>query len=191
MINTLPIIIPSKEIYLEDREEFIYTEEKKLTLLHCLRSVNEWESKWKIPYLQDEKEANEKPKTVEQYLDYIRCMSLEPIEIGVLYGLTKEHHEQIATYIKDPMTATWFSEEPKSARKKEKHIMTAERIYSNMFQCGIPLECEEWHLNKLLTLLRVMSIDMNPEKKKMSKNEIFARNNALNQARRAKMHSKG
>ena len=52
------------------------------------------------------------------------------------------------------------------------------------------MECEEWFLNKLLTLIKVFSVKNSPQKKK-SQAEIAAENRAINAQRRAKMNSKG
>ena len=72
---------------------------------------------------------------------------------------------------------------------KEK-IITNEIIYYWMISFNIPVEFEKWHLNKLLTLIRVCSIKNQPPKK-MSRNEILSRNAAINAARRKRLNSKG
>jgi hypothetical protein len=54
----------------------------------------------------------------------------------------------------------------------------------------IPLECEKWHLNRLMKLIEVCSANQTPPKK-MGKEEIMSRNKALNAARRAKYNTKG
>jgi hypothetical protein len=59
-----------------------------------------------------------------------------------------------------------------------------------MVALGIPMECQKWHLNRLLTLVRVCDEKNQPGKKK-SRKEIMAENKALNQMRRAKNGSRG
>ena len=59
-----------------------------------------------------------------------------------------------------------------------------------MIASNIPFECQKWHLNKLLTLIRVCSIKNQPPKK-MSQREIMSRNNKLNAARKRKFNTKG
>ena len=73
---------------------------------------------------------------------------------------------------------------------KKKEIITNELVYYWMAVAGIPWECERWHINRLLTLIRVCDVKNKPEKK-MSKRDIMARNKALNDARRQKLHTKG
>ena len=85
------------------------------------------------------------------------------------------------------MTATTFR---KDNSKHSSEIVTAELIYYWMLTLGIPYECREWHLNQLLTLIRVCNVK-NGSGKKMSRREIASQNAALNAARRQRMNSKG
>ena len=96
--------------------------------------------------------------------------------------------DQISAYIDDPMTATTFSND--SSKRSGRETITAELIYYWMISQGIPVEFEKWHINSLLTLIRVCNIKNSPGKK-MSASEIARRNAALNEARRKKHHSKG
>ena len=86
------------------------------------------------------------------------------------------------------MTATTFRDD--NNRRFSSEIITSEIIYQWMISYGIPFECQRWHLNRLLTLIRVCSIKSQPPKK-MGRNELASRNRALNAARRGKLHTKG
>lgn len=178
----LKLIIPAREIYNDETNEFYYIKEQTITLEHSLVSLAKWESKWCKPYLSKD------PKTVEEALDYIKCMTItQNVDSAVYYSIDNASMEKINDYIEAPMTATWFSEEREAPSRE---IITAEIIYYWMVEFGIPFECQKWHLNRLFTLLKVCSIKKNPPKK-MSKRNIMMRNKQLNDARRKASNTKG
>ena len=96
--------------------------------------------------------------------------------------------ERIRDYIDAPMTATYFSED--KTKKPSREIVTAELIYYWMISLNIPFECQKWHLNSLLTLIKVCDIKNSPPKKR-SRRQILSENAALNAQRRKKFNSKG
>lgn len=177
----LRINVPSIEKFNESTNEFISSPGGELQLEHSLVSVRKWEEKWHIPFLTKDE------KTEEQMMDYIRCMTLNHVNPGIYDSLTRNEVNQIQKYIDDPMTATTFGEEKK---KNSREIITNEIIYYWMVSFNIPFECEKWHLNRLMTLIRVCSIKNTPQKK-MSTREVMARNKALNKARKAQLHTRG
>ena len=101
--------------------------------------------------------------------------------------LTKENVDQIYEYINDPMTATTFND---SDGNFDKEIITAEIIYYWMISLNIPIEFQKWHLNKLITLIKVISLK-NAPKKKISKQAYMERMRQLNDARRKELNTKG
>ena len=170
----LPIMVPAMEMFDEINNVFFKTQETVLHLEHSLLSLKKWESKWKIPFLSTDS------KTIEQSLDYIRCMTLNQNVNPIIYNaITLENIKEVQEYINDPMTATTITSNKKSPKKQ---IVTAEIIYYWMVSFGIPFEAQKWHLNQLLMLIQVCEIRNSP-KKKMSKSEIMAQNRALNEAR--------
>lgn len=179
------ILLPEKELYDEVNNKFAYLPSRELILEHSLVSISKWESKWHKSFL------NTDDKSFDEVMDYIKCMCVEELEDeNDLYRLSEENVSDINAYIQDSMTATTFSDFSDNKNTKSREIITSEIIYYWMIANNIPFECQYWHLNKLLTLIKVCSIKNSPEKK-MSTSEILSRNKALNAARRKKMNSKG
>lgn len=165
------------------KEEFVNEIAGELILMHSLISVSKWESKWKKSFFTND-------KTPEEFLDYIKCMTINKNVSDHIYGLlSRENLEEIGEYINDPMTATTINRR-NSRKGGSGEITTSELIYCWMTQLQIPFECEKWHLNRLMTLIEVCSIK-NEDPKKMSKRDTMRNNAALNAARRAKHKSRG
>lgn len=180
----LLITIPALEQWDDEKQEFVYTKKQELRLEHSLVSLAKWESKWCKPFLGKEQ------KTYDQTIDYIKFMTLtQNVPDDVYQRITKENIDQVNQYIDAPMTATWFSDK-KTARQASREQITAEIVYYWMVALNIPFECEKWHLNRLLTLIRVCEIKSQPQKK-MSKKELLSRNAALNAVRRKQFNKKG
>lgn len=179
----LQVTIPEMEFFNSKTNEFVTTKSVTLVLEHSLVSISKWESKWKKPFLTDG------PKSREESLDYIRCMTITQNVPDDVYsridGITMR---KIQDYIDDPMTATWFNDRRKNGKNRE--VITAELIYFWMVSYNIPFECQKWHLNKLLTLIKVCDIKNSPEKK-MSKKEAADWQREMNARRRSRLNTKG
>lgn len=180
----LKIVVPIKpERWDEENEEFTPAKEQILQLEHSLISLSKWESKWCKAFLTKQE------KTPEEILDYIKYMTLTPnVSPEVYEHLTNENLKEINKYIDAPMTATTVRDD--RSNKGGREIVTSELIYYWMIAHGIPFECQKWHLNRLLTLIRVCDVKNQPPKK-MSKKEIASRNAAINAARRKQLNTKG
>lgn len=179
----LTITVHAKELFDEVNERFISLKnDTELVLEHSLLSISKWESKYKKPFLDEKKSMQNE----EEILDYIRFMTISPQKPDPLIYLclSKENVEDIIKYINDSQTATWFSNT--KPQKPSRTALTNEVIYWQMIQYNIPVEFQKWHLNRLLTLLRVCDAKSG-DPKKMSKRDIAARNSKLNAQRLAAM----
>lgn len=174
----------------DEKQEFLpEVKEHTLTLEHSLLSVSKWEAIYHLPFLSTELD-------LKMIKDYARCMTINPnVPDEVFDCLTADDITQIANYIKDSATATWFRDDagnkttaaPKG--KMRGKVITNELVYCWMTQLQIPFTCEKWHLNRLLTLIRVISVENDP--KGSSKKMTGAERRALNKARQAKYHTRG
>jgi hypothetical protein len=185
----LEIVIPENEYYVEradGTEEFVNVKETKLQLEHSLISIKKWESKWHKPFLGKEE------KTLPEILDYIQCMTINHgVDPEVYKYIPGEKVDEVVAYIKNPMTATTFNDSKLiGASRSSNDVITNEIIYYWMIALQIPVEFQKWHLEQLLTLIKVVNIKNSP-KNKMSKREEARQRAALNAARRAKSNSKG
>ena len=151
----LKITVPATELF-DGVGNFINTKEQTLQLEHSLVSLSKWEAKWHKPYL------SRKAMTIEETIDYIRCMTLtQNVDPNVYKAITPSNLKTVTEYIDDPMTAY-----------------------------GIPFECRKWHLNQLLTLINVCNVEGSPPQK-LSRAEVAAQYKALNAARRKQWNTRG
>ena len=86
----LELVIPSRELYDEIKEEFLIVDGQTLRLEHSLVSLSKWESKWCKPFLSDE----------------------------VYSCITQDHIDAVIKYIESPMTATTIRNTDKTAKKE-------------------------------------------------------------------------
>lgn len=180
----LTLKIPKRELFIEEKSEFFEIPETVLNLEHSLASISEWEGKWHKPFLDDKKE-----KTSVEILDYIQCMTIGQRPSPIVYtNLSKKQMEQISKYMNDPMTAATFKKENTGGNNGE--FVSAETIYYQMIQLGIPFECQYWHLKRLLALIKYVNIKSRSAKK-MSPKEEKEQRKAIMAARRAKNHGRG
>ena len=181
----LKIVIPETEFFNETTQEFINTKGCSIVLEHSLVSISKWEAKWKKPFLNKSRK-----KTLEETIDYVRCMTItQNVDPNVYYALTKSQYDLISEYINDEMTASWFNEKHLT-KTTNSEAVTSDLIYYWMVSYGIPFECQKWHLNRLLTLIRICNVK-NQGEKKMSKKDIFSQQKMLNDMRRLRIGSKG
>lgn len=181
----LKIIVIGGESYDEASQEFIYPEDVTLELEHSLASLSKWESKFGKPFLSTP------DKTDEEVKAYVEAMTLsENFSPEIFTRLTQDNLNRINDYISSPQSATTFSEIKSSKGRGKPEIITSELVYYWMTLYNIPFECEHWHLNRLLSLLRICNIK-NSKEKKMSRAEAAAQQRSLNAQRKAKLGTRG
>lgn len=179
----LYITVPGWDLWDETKEEFISGKPRTLQLEHSLVSLSKWESKWHKPFLLTNN------KTSGEILDYVKCMTLtQNVDPETYNHLTSDNIAAINRYIEDTMTATTFSEEKQGKAGRE--VVTAELIYYQMIALNIPFECQKWHLNRLITLIRVCNAKNRPPKRRSAR-ALMRRNAALNAKRRKELNTKG
>ena len=177
------LTIPKQRLFIEKTYEFTYVEEQTICLEHSLVSLSKWERKWHKPFISSEKNK-------EEILDYIKMMTITKNVNPIVYeALTEDMIAKIKDYIDDPMTATTFNKD-QSKGSINNDIITAEIIYYWMIALQIPVEFQKWHINSLITLIRVCEIKNQPPKKR-SRQEIASRTAAINAARRQQHAKKG
>lgn len=176
---SLSINIPER--WDEKSNLFIKPEKVVIKLEHSLLSISKWEMIYEKPFLDNKK------KTFEETINYIKCMTIGEVNPVVYDYISNDNINIIIQYIGDKMTATTINDKDKRVNRE---TITSEIIYYWMISFGIPMECQEWHLNRLLTLIKICSVKNAPPKK-MSKNEILSRNKSLNKSRLKKFNTHG
>lgn len=182
----LKIIIPGyQEFWDEAKKEMVYVNERDVTLRleHSLIAISKWEAKYCDSFFES------KNKTDEQVKYYIQCMTLNnDVDPKVYDRLTRQNLVDINNYLSAPMTATHINE--RQVGNKNSEYVTSELIYYWMIAYNIPVEFEKWPIQRLLMLIRVCSAKAE-KPKKMSAREIMAQNKARNEARKARLHTRG
>lgn len=179
----LEIRVPLAETWDDKQELFVVSKSFDLELEHSLASLSKWEQFFEKPFLGSE------DKTPEETLVYITMMVLNPkVPPEIFSRLSEENVKDIDRYINAKMTATWFREERNQPKSRE--IITAEVIYHWMIHHNVWLEAEHWHINKLLTLIRVCT-QKSQTPKKQNRRDMIAERQRINEERMAKYGTSG
>jgi hypothetical protein len=180
-VLSLPIYGP--ESYDEINDRFTHAELFRLELQHSLVSLSKWEAKFEKPFL------GEGEKTDEELLWYIEAMHQGPeLPKDFAVHMTQSDFQAVNDYLNAKNTATWFSSVDDEKSKNE--VITAEIIYYWLVSLNVPFEVEHWHLNRLMTLIRVIN-EKNAPPKKLTREQIIERNRRLNEERQRKYNTTG
>jgi hypothetical protein len=96
-----------------------------------------------------------KEKKPLEFLDYIRCMTInKDVDPLTYYTLSQKNIQDIIEYMQDPMTASTVNFYGNQGRHEP---VSSELIYYWMFTYGIPIDVEKWHINRLLMLIKIFS----------------------------------
>lgn len=177
----LELTIPDQDLFNPRDNTFVPVKGTTLQLKHTLISLKKWEGQWRIPFLTKEE------KTQEQFMDYIRCMTLNPakeLDPNIYLCITLPMKEEIIRYLGDTKTATWIHDPFEDKKAGQSSVITAEVIYYWMIALNIPTEYQYWNLNELLKLIQVVNEKQQP-KKKLSHAEWTKKAREINMKRRA------
>lgn len=156
----------------------------ELLLEHSLVSLSKWEEITEKPFIGRD------AKTREETVLYIKCMTLNPVSDPETFKfLTSENFQAISDYLDRKMTATIVNE-VRGARNTGEFV-TAEIIYYWMVSLNIPFDCQYWHLNKLIALVRTINAKNQPQKKTALTRNGLAERRALAEQRRRELGTAG
>lgn len=184
----LELTIDAVEVFAEvdGKMKILKVPARTLRLEHSLSALSKWEDFWESPFYSRNK------RTPEQLLSYIRFMSDEPVDDNTLGSLTKEHFDKIHEFLSAKRSATWFSDEDKESPNGP--VVTSELIYYWMSAFGIPFECDEWPLPRLMNLIKIHQIKAEQQSGKKNKrptSQILSERAALNAKRRKELNTEG
>lgn len=175
----LELYIPDSDFFDEETSEFITVKGGLFKFEHSLYSMSLWEAKYKKSFLELKQYTNDE---LTDYTIFMCQTRLDPLLVTT--GVTR----QVLEYIADSRTATRIQNG--NTRQAKTTVLTSEVIYSMMVAYNVPFETQHWHLNRLMTLLQVISIRQSPQKKK-STQEVYEENHKLNEQRKQQLKTKG
>lgn len=163
------------EVFDETKEVFITVEEKKNRHFeNSLKAIAKWESKYTKSFFKDEDKNN------DEILDYLSMMCEEEDISSIDFINNPEAIELLLEYVNKKHSATTFSS---NLNENNSQIVTTELIYGYMSLGKIPYEAENWNIERLLNLVRVIG-ELNKPKEEMSRKDTMELHRKINQQRR-------
>lgn len=157
---------------------------------HSLVSLSDWEAHYeKAFYLP--KITDDETRTEEEMMKYFEFMLLDRSHRHLIQLLSQDQQLILAEYLNKARTATTVREIQKSRGASDN--ITSELVYYWLVTFKIPFKpTDEWHLNRLLMLVRVCSAKQAPPPKGRQSRAKLAQNmREINEQRRAATGSSG
>lgn len=179
----LTLNVKEQELWNPVTEEFFKSKSIVVHLEHSLISMSKWESIWCKPFLPVKGVVDGISNYAEE-LSYIECMIIGKTPEHLPETLYQQHGQKIQDYIAHPATATKIYRSGPESRTKS--IITTELIYYWMIRFQIPMDCEKWHINRLLMLIDICNVKEKQAagKDKMTPAQAARYQYELNKARR-------
>ena len=156
----------------------------ELHLEHSLVSLSKWESIHEKPFYGREGMDHD---LTNSYIEEMLINSIS--EKGWIDRFDVKEYNAVTNYINSKQSATWFREDSPSRGPRE--IITGELIYYWMISFQIPfIPCETWHLNRLMTLIKICGVKQT-KPRKMSRQPQAEQYRRLNEQRRQQLGSTG
>lgn len=179
----ITLTLDKQETYNDETNEFQIFLARTVDFEYSLAAVAKWEARWQIPFLTARMTGSD-----HRLINFYICMSSDPT-LEEIY-ITESVANALSVYIKDPQTATTFNIQNGNTSTENGKVNTAEELYALMAMNGIPLAFEDRNLNRLLVILKIISVYNNPPKK-MSKQEVLQQNAKLNAQRKKEYNTRG
>lgn len=156
---------------------------------HSLVSLSEWEQEYEKPFYSSKTVDNRTEKEMVSYFEY---MLISGIEYRPLVRLASpEQMLALTHYINKGSTATTVKEMAQKAGPNE--TPTSELMYYWLVAFKIPFKpTDEWHLHRLLMLVKVCGAKSTPSgRNKVNKRELAMSMREINEQRLRDLGTKG
>lgn len=161
--------------------------DKDLRFEHSLVSLSEWEGEYEKPFFSHGKGETKSDDELTHYFEFMLVSDYKKRHLVRLMG--PEQRLALAEYINAGRSATIVKDIP--GKKGPIENVTSELIYYWMISFKIPFKpSDDWHLNRLLMLVKVCGVKQATPDKRNSK-EIAKDYRSVNEERRKKLGTKG
>ena len=136
---------------------------RELQFEHSLVSLSDWESYYEKPFYSPKKDEQRTGEELLKYFEFMLVGESRQYRHLVLLMDAQQMHK-LAKYISESKTATTVKEIQQKSGPQEN--VTSELIYYWLVAFKIPFKpTDEWHLNRLLMLVKVCGAKQAPPPK--------------------------